>query len=78
MTEQAGALLLEKGLLGLIVFVAGVVILYLAREVKSEHQARIADAKATTAQLLQVTEKVNETVSKLHDLGEIFDRHRHP
>ena len=68
--SEIAAELLRNGVLGLVVLVQGFVIARLWSDYRGEHSARIAEAKETTKQLLEVTEKVNQTVTQLHELGE--------
>ncbi len=68
--------LLRQGLLGLIVCAESLVIVKLWASLQNEHQARLQEMRETTKQLLGVTEKTNEALSKLHDLAELYTRER--
>lgn len=62
---DAGAEYLRAGLLGAAVVTLAIVVAYLYRELAQIQQARVADAKDVTAQLLKVNESCVATMSKL-------------
>ena len=70
MTPEIIAEFLKVGLLGALCLAEALVIKALWKQVNELHAAWKADMKETTNQLLRVTEKVNETVEKVHDLGQ--------
>ncbi len=70
MTQEIATELLRSGLLGVLCLAEGLVIVRLWRQLSDEHNARILEAKETTKQLLAVAEKVNEAITKLHEIGE--------
>lgn len=81
MSQEIAAELLRNGLLGVLCLAEGLVIVRLWKQLNDEHNARIAEAKETTRQLLAVTDKVNETIAKLHEIGEWLEaeqRRRRP
>ncbi len=70
--DHLTAELLRQGLLGAIVCALALVVVHLWKSLQAEHAARLAEARETTKQLLAVTEKTHEALTKLHDLAEHF------
>lgn len=62
--------LLRQGLLGLVVCAESLVIVKLWSQLQKEHEARLQEMRETTKQLLDVTEKTNQAIERLHELAE--------